>query len=154
MNKPETPSSNSAEGARTACLPGRQRGISILEAVIAIVLLGVGSSMLIVSSKSSTAGNSRSKVFGSAATATKEAMEEIQILPFDSLSRLNNTVIRHSQGPAVTVLATARGVARSDVADMTRLDTSSLRYLILKTRFKDRAGAMVTKNFTTIIFKP
>jgi hypothetical protein len=99
-------------------------------------------------------GQLRSKVYGDAATATKEALESVQLLPLDSVSLLKNTVMPHSQGPTITVKASCRGVAASDVNNIASLDTTSLRYLTLDTYFKSKAGATVVKNFHTIVYRP
>ncbi|MDB5048841.1 MAG: hypothetical protein JWO30_1912 [Fibrobacteres bacterium] len=131
-----------------------QTGISLLEVAIAVVILGIAGSILAAASKTSVTGQLRSKAYGDAATATREVLENIQLLSLDSVSRLLGTPMGHSQGPTVTVSATARGVLPSDVSDFGGLDTSSLRYLTLLTRFKSKAGGDVNKTFTTIVFKP
>jgi hypothetical protein len=132
----------------------REAGISLLEVVIAVVLLSAAASILIVTSRTSAMGMVRSHVYGDAATATKEVLESIKLLPFDSLSGLQERVMPHSQGPTVTVSATSRGVAAGDVADISRYDTSTLRYVTLQTEFKSNSGETVTKKFSTILFKP
>ncbi len=131
-----------------------ERGLTLLEVLIAVVIISIAAVILMAASKTSVAGQLRSKVYGDAATATKEALEEIQSLPLDSLSRLSSTPISHTQGPTVSVVATARGVVPGDVANFAALDTSSLRYVTLATRFPGKTGSPVTRTFTTIVFKP
>ena len=133
---------------------GSQTGISLLEVLVAVVILGIAGSILAVTSKSSVTGQLRSKAYGDAATATREVLENIRLLSLDSISHLLGTPMDHTQGPAVVVSATARGVLPGDVSDFGGLDTSSLRHLTLQTRFKNKAGADVNKTFTTIVFKP
>lgn len=131
-----------------------ERGLTLLEVLIAVVIISIAAVILMAASRTSVAGQLRSKVYGDAATATKEALEEIQSLPMDSLSRLSGTPMAHTQGPTVSVSATARGVLPADVANFGALDTSSLRYVTLATRFPGKTGAPVTRTFTTIVFKP
>ncbi len=131
-----------------------QRGISLLEVVMAVIILSIAASILATASKSAVTGQLRSKAYGDAATATKEALESIELLPLDSVTRLSATAMEHSQGPSVTVSATAREVRPGDVSNFSGLDTSSLRHLTLRTRFKNKAGGDVIKTFTTIVFKP
>jgi hypothetical protein len=131
-----------------------QAGATMVEVVVAVIILGIAASIMVVSSKTSVVGQLRSKAYGDAATATKEVLESIQILPLDSVSRLAGAAMEHTQGPSVTVRATSRGVLPADVTDFARLDTSSLRHLTLQTFFKNKAGGEVAKTFTTIIFKP
>ena len=131
-----------------------ERGLTLLEVLIAVVIISIAAVILMAASRTSVAGQLRSKVYGDAATATKEALEEIQSLPMDSLSRLSATPMAHTQGPTVSVSATTRGVRPADVANFAALDTSSLRYVTLATRFPGKTGVPVTRTFTTIVFKP
>jgi type II secretory pathway pseudopilin PulG len=132
----------------------RQSGISLLEVVIGVIIISFAGSILMVSSRTSVTGQLRSKIYGDAATATKEAIENIQLLPLDSVTRLSSSPMEHTQGSTVTVKATARGVVPADVSNFAALDTSTLRYVTLQTRFKNKAGNTATKTFTTIIYKP
>jgi prepilin-type N-terminal cleavage/methylation domain-containing protein len=134
--------------------PESQSGVSMLEVVVAVVILSIAASILAATTRNSATGQLRSKAYGDAATATKEALESIQLLSLDSISRLSSTDMEHTQGPSVSVSATARGVIPGDVSNFAGLDTSSLRHLTLRTRFKSKAGADVVKTFTTIVFKP
>ncbi len=133
--------------------PG-QCGLTLIEVLIAVVILAFAASILIFSSRSSVTGQLRSKVYGDAATATKEALQGVELLPLDSLSRLRDTPMAHSQGPGITVLATARSLLPGDVEDLSRLDTSTLRHVTLRTLFKKKSGENVAKQFTTILFRP
>ena len=131
-----------------------QEGVSLLEVIIAVIIISIAASIYMVSSRTSVTGQIRSKVYGEAATATKEALELIQIWPLDSLKTLNNSPIPHNQGAGVEVRATSRGVRASDVRDISILDTTTLRHVTLVTRFKSKAGGKVAKSFSTIVFKP
>jgi prepilin-type N-terminal cleavage/methylation domain-containing protein len=133
---------------------GSQAGISLLEVAVAVVIIGIAASILAATSKTTVTGQLRSKAYGDAATATREVIEEIQLLSLDSISHLVGTIMGHTQGSAVTVSATARGVLPGDVSNFSGLDTSSLRYVTLQTRFRNKAGGTVNKTFTTIVFKP
>jgi prepilin-type N-terminal cleavage/methylation domain-containing protein len=129
-------------------------GLTLLEVLIGVIILTIAASILVVSSRTSITGQLRSKVYGDAATATKEALESIQLLPLDSLSLLKNAVMQHSQGPAIEVKATIRGLVSTDVNNIAILDTTTLRYLTLDTYFKAKSGATVVKNFHTIVYRP
>jgi prepilin-type N-terminal cleavage/methylation domain-containing protein len=131
-----------------------QRGVSLLEVMIAVIILGIASGIMVMTSKISVTGQTRSKVYGDAATATKEVLENLQAMPIDSLSQLNNTVMSHSQGSSIIVKATARSLVAADVDDISALDTTSLRRVTLNTQFKNKAGAWVTKVFSTIVYRP
>ena len=133
---------------------GSQKGLTLLEVLIAVIVLSLAASLLVFSSRSSVTGYVRSKIWGDAATATKEAMANLEMLPIDSLSRLSKTPITHSQGSGIQVFATVRGVTPSDVSNFATLDTSTLRYVTLSTQFKNKAGNLVKKEFTTILIKP
>lgn len=141
-------------GTRERGARASQRGASLLEVMIAVIILSVASGILIMTSKISTTGQTRSKVYGDAATATKEVLENLQTLSVDSISKLNNTVMTHSQGASVVVKASARSLVAADVDDITALDTTSLRRVTLNTQFKNKAGAWVTKVFSTIVYRP
>jgi Tfp pilus assembly protein PilV len=131
-----------------------QKGASLLEVMIAVIILTVASGIMIMTSKISVTGQTRSKVYGDAATATKEVLENLQTLSVDSLSRLNNTVMTHSQGSSIIVKASARSLVAADVDDISALDTTSLRRVTLNTQFKNKAGSWVTKVFSTIVYRP
>lgn len=131
-----------------------QRGLTLVEVVVAVVIIGIAAVIMLAASRTSVAGQLRSKVYGDAAVATKEALEEIQLMTMDAVSGLRATPMPHSQGPTVTVRATARGVRPTDVTDFSALDTSSLRHLTLATSFPGQAGDPVERTFTTIVFKP
>jgi prepilin-type N-terminal cleavage/methylation domain-containing protein len=133
--------------------PG-QSGLTLLEVLIAVVILGIASVILMAASRGTVAGQLRSKVYGDVAVATKEALEEIQLLTMDEVTKLSATSMPHSQGPSVTVRATARSVKPTDVTDFAALDTSSLRHLTLAASFPGHAGDPVERTFTTIVFKP
>lgn len=133
---------------------GGQGGLSLIEVLIAITILAVSGTLLLMASRTSVTGQQRAKVYGEAATAAKEVLEGVQLLGLDSVSRLQDTPMEHSQGGTVEVRATARGVQPSDIANFAGLDTSTLRHLTLRTRFPGESGALVTKVFTTIVFKP
>lgn len=134
--------------------PNPQRGFSLLEVIIGIIILGVASTTLLFASRTAVTGQLRSKAYGDAATATREALESIQLLTLDSVSRLKNAPVPHSQGPLVAVEATTSLLAAADVANLNALDTTTLRRLTLKTRFKNKAGQDVVKTFNTILYKP
>jgi Tfp pilus assembly protein PilV len=145
---------NSSGIERPSQGPSRAAGVSLIEVLIALVILTAAGTLLAFSSRSSVTGQLRTKVYGDAATATREAMENIDLLPFDSLVNLNNASITHSQGPSIHVFASVRSLLPTDVADINALDTSSLRYITLRTEFKSQAGSLVSKHFSTIIFRP
>lgn len=133
--------------------PG-QGGASLLEAVVAIIILSFAGTLLVANSRTSASGQERSKVYGEASTATKEVLESLRILGLDSLSRVRGRSMPHSQGPAIEVKATVRGVLPSDVDGFAGLDTATLRYVTLRTFFRSHAGAPVSKTFSTILYKP
>jgi prepilin-type N-terminal cleavage/methylation domain-containing protein len=132
----------------------QEKGVSLIEVLIAVVVISMAILVLVYASRTSVAGQLRSKVYGDAATATREAMENIQLLPFDSLNLLLEAPINHSQGSGVKVFASVRGLLPGDVSNMDDVDTSSLRYLVLRTEFKNKVGARVSKSFTTILYRP
>ena len=133
--------------------PG-QAGIGLLEVVIGVILLGLTSTLLIVSSRTSVTGQLRSDVYNHAAIGTKEVLENIQLMPLGDISSLRNKVMPQSQAATVTVRATSRNVDRADVSDFDQLDTSSLRHITLITEFKSKTGEKVFKRFSIIVFKP
>jgi hypothetical protein len=132
----------------------RESGVSLLEVCIAVVILGIAGTLLMVNSRTSETGQQRSRIYGEAATATQEVLAEIQLLNLDSMSRLKNTLMAHSQGTDISVRATVRGVLAGDVDDFPGLDTTTLRALTLSTSFKSKSGRTVTKRFNTILYKP
>lgn len=138
-----------------ACPPSSgQAGISLLEVIVSVTILGVAGGFLLMNSRTSATGNERSKVYAEASTATKEVLETIRLLPLDSLSRLQDRVMEHSQGTGVLVRATVRGVLPPDVDGFAGLDTSTLRHLTLRTSYRNVAGSMVGRTFSTILYKP
>ena len=132
----------------------REAGVSLLEALIGIVLIGMAAAFLIYSSRTSAAGQTRSKVYGDAGAATREVMENIALMPLDTVARLDNTLMTHSQGPGVEVRASARAVQPADVSNFSDLDLATLRHLTLVTRFANKAGGKASKTFTTIVYRP
>jgi len=140
--------------ARQIAATGGQAGLGMLEVLIAVIIISIAATILIISSRTAVTGQQRSRAYGDAATAVKEAMEIIQMLPLDSISRMSDTPLEHSQGPSVAVKASARGVLPSDVTNFASQDTSTLRYITLQASFKSQAGFTVTKIFTTVIYKP
>lgn len=141
-------------GRRLGTHTGDSSGFGLLEALVAVAILGVAAAILIAASRTSVAGQQRSRVYGDAATAVKEALEGLQLLSLDSLSRLADAALPHSQGAKVEVRATARGVRPADVADFAALDTSSLRHVTLTAVFPGQTGAPVRKTFSTIVYRP
>lgn len=136
-------------------LKGTSRGgFTLIEVVVAVAVLALAAAIMMSVSRTSVAGQLRSRIYGDAAVATKEALEEIQLLPLDEVTRLSGTAMPHSQGPEVTVRATARGIRPGDVSDISALDTSSLRHLTLATSFPGQSGDPVERTFTTIVFRP
>lgn len=131
-----------------------QGGISLLEVMIAVIILSVASAILVMTSKVSVTGQTRSKVYGNAAMATKEVLENLRTLSVDSVSKLNDKPMPHSQGGSVEVKVTARGLTSADVDDIAALDTSSLRHVTLHTSFKSKAGDWITKSYSTIVYMP
>lgn len=131
-----------------------QRGLTLIEVLVAVVIIGIAAVIMVAASRGTIAGQLRSKVYGDVAVATKEALEEIQLLTREEVSVLSSTSMPHSQGPGVTVRATARSLRPSDVTDIAALDTSSLRHLTLAASFPGQAGDPVERTFTTIVFKP
>ncbi len=132
------------------------KGLSLLEVLIAIIIIAVASSIFMVSSRSSLTGNERSKMYGDAAVATKEVMAAVQLMTLAEVDLLNATDMadHHSQGAGVAVKATARVIAAGDVTDIASLDATTLRHVTLATTFKNKTGGNVTKTFTTIVYKP
>ena len=131
-----------------------QAGLTLLEVIIAIIILSVATVAMINTSSISVTGQTRSKVYGDASTASKEVLENLRALSLDSLSRLDNALMPHSQGNGVRIYVTAHGVTASDVDSFSILDTTTLRRLVMNTQFKSKAGDWVTKSFSTIMYKP
>ncbi|MEO7955518.1 MAG: prepilin-type N-terminal cleavage/methylation domain-containing protein [Fibrobacteria bacterium] len=132
----------------------RQGGFSILEVLVATLLISIGASVLVMSARTSKTGQARSKVYGDAVTAAKEVLEELHIMSLADISRLNGVYIPHSQDTTTKVLVTVRGVRATDVGNFGSLDTASLRYVTLRVRFISQAKAQAEKVFTTILYKP
>lgn len=132
----------------------RQRGISLLEVLIGVVLLSIAGSILMVTSRTSVIGQRQSKVYGDAATATKEVLEQVQIMPLKEVDLLNKTAMKHSQGPSVSITATVRSLVDKDVANIAVLDTTTLRHLTIDTKFMSKSGANAVMSFTTILYRP
>ncbi len=139
---------------KTAAASRSQAGLTLLEVIIGVIILSIAASILVVTSRTSMLGQTRSKVYGDAATATKEALQTIQLLPLDSVSRLDNNLMEHSQGPSVEVRASSRSLTSADVTDLAAFDTSSLRYITLATSFHSQSGITVSKVFHTIVYRP
>lgn len=133
---------------------GRQDGISILEALVATLLISIGASVLVTSARTAKTGQARSKVYGEAVTAAKEVLEDMRIMSLAEVSRLNGADMPHSQGTAIKVLVTVRGVRPTDVGGFASLDTSKLRHASLQVRFLNQAKVRTEKVFTTILYKP
>lgn len=131
-----------------------QKGTSLLEVVIAVIILSFASTLLLLNSRTSAAGNQRSQAYSEAASATKEVFESLQQLPMDSLERIHGRTMPHSQSADVKVIADVRDVSPADVDDFAAQDTSSLRRVSLRTTFSNHAGDQVTKSFSTILYKP
>src|SRR4051794_25089812 len=98
--------------------PFPQRGFSLLEALIGIVILGIATTVMTLSSRTAQTGQLRSKTYGEASTATWEVLEQVQLMPIASMDQLHGKVMEHSQGADITVKATIRGTEASDVADI------------------------------------
>lgn len=126
----------------------------MLEVVVAVIILSFASGVLIMNSKTSGAGDQRTKIYGEVTVATREVLESLKLLQLDSLSKIKSVVQPHSQSSNITVTANVRGVLTTDVDNFTSLDTSSLRHVTLTTRYPNQAGITASKVFTTIIYKP
>jgi type II secretory pathway pseudopilin PulG len=131
-----------------------QNGISLLEVVVAVIILSFASSVLIMNSKTSGAGDQRTKIYGEVTVATREVLDALKLLPLDSLSKIKSKVQPHSQSAKIVVTADVRGVLATDVDNFASIDTSTLRYVSLSTSFPNKAGIKVAKVFSTIIYKP
>lgn len=131
-----------------------QGGLTLLEVLIALIIVSVALGVFLTSSNTSLIGNERSRVYGGAAAATVEAHESVKLMSMAQVKALNNTVVPHSQGSQITVTATARNVASTDVSDIASLDPSKLQFVTLSTAFKNKKGVKVTKTFTTIVYRP
>jgi prepilin-type N-terminal cleavage/methylation domain-containing protein len=134
--------------------PRLQGGLTLLEVLIALIIVSVALGIFLTSSNTSLIGNERSRVYGGAATATVEAHEAVKLMSMDQIKALSNTPVPHSQGSRITVTATARNVLSTDVGDYATLDASKLQFVTLSTAFMNKAGVKVTKTFTTIVYKP
>jgi Tfp pilus assembly protein PilV len=134
--------------------PPRQGGFSLLEALIGIVILAIATTVMTLASRTAQTGQLRSRTYGEASTATWEVLEQVQNMPLDSMGKLRDRIMEHSQGPDITVKASVRGTISSDVADINDLDTTSLRRLDLTTTFKAVNGDVRTMKFHTIIYQP
>ncbi|HKP95528.1 MAG TPA: type II secretion system protein [Fibrobacteria bacterium] len=130
------------------------RGFSLLEVLIGIVILGIATTVMTLSSRTAQTGQMRSKTYGEAATATWEILEQVQNMSIDSMDRLKDRVMEHSQGPDITVKASIRGTLSSDVANINDLDTTSLRRLDILTTFKGANGQIRSMRFHTIVYRP
>lgn len=140
--------------ARARITGGRQAGVSLLEVLVAVLLISFGATVLVMGARTSRTGQERSKVYGEAVSAAKEVLEELNLKTLPEISRLAGTPMPHSQGPGTEVFATARGVRSTDVGNFPSLDTASLRHVTLRIRFRNKAGNRVEKVFTTILYKP
>jgi prepilin-type N-terminal cleavage/methylation domain-containing protein len=129
-------------------------GFSLIEVLMAMMLIAVAGSIFITTSHNSLIGNHRSKVYGDVAMATEEALESLVLLPLDSIKSLNSTPMKHSQGTSVTVQATSRRIQSTDVDHITSQDTSTLRYVTLASSFKNQAGAWITKTYSLVVYRP
>jgi prepilin-type N-terminal cleavage/methylation domain-containing protein len=145
-------------GLRFALPPRRpsrtQCGLTLLEVLVALIILSVALGIFLTSSRTSQVGNERSRVYGGAATAVVEAHEAVKLMTLAQVKALRNTPVTHSQGSRVTVTATSRDVTAADVGDLSTLDAAKLQFVTLSTAFRNRQGAQVTKSFTTIIYRP
>jgi prepilin-type N-terminal cleavage/methylation domain-containing protein len=145
------------KGAAGTAVPTRrwsERGLTLLEVMIAVIILSIASALMMATSRISTTGQNRSKIYGDASTATREVLENLRTLTLDSINHLSNSKMPHSQGGSVEVYVTSRSLIAADVDDINALDTTSLRWVTLNTRFKSKAGTWVTKTFSTIVYKP
>lgn len=131
-----------------------QQGISLLEVVVAVIILSFASGVLIMNSKTSGAGDQRTKLYGEVTVATREVLDALKLLPLDSLTKIKSKVQSHSQSSNIVVTANVRGVLPTDVDNFAKLDTSSLRYVTLTTSYPNQAGLRVSKIFSTIVYKP
>ncbi len=129
-------------------------GFTLIEVLIAIVLIGVAGSIFVGTSHNSLIGNQRSKTYGAVALATQEALENVVLLPLDSLKGLSNTILQHSQGSGVTIKASSRGVTSADMKNINQQDTTTLRYVTLMADFKNQAGNLVTKTYGFVVYRP
>lgn len=134
--------------------PRAQRGLTLLEVLVALIVVGVAAGLFLSSNRTASFGNERSGIYGKAANATLEAVEAVRLMSLDAAGRLRESEIAHTQGGAIRVTATVRSVSASDVHDLAALDTASLRHLTLKTAFQGKGGRQVEKTFTTILYKP
>jgi prepilin-type N-terminal cleavage/methylation domain-containing protein len=131
-----------------------EAGFSLLETLVALIVLAALSGFLVSNSRTAGKGNAQSRIYGKAATATKEAVESLNLLSLREVSALREKAMHHSQGPAITVVATARSVRSGDVPDINAQDTSTLRMVDLVTTFQGAAGKPVEKRFTLVVYKP
>lgn len=134
--------------------PRSQDGLTLLEVLVAIIIVSLALGIFLTSSRTSLVGNERSRVYGGAATATVEALEAVKLMSLAQVKALRSTPVAHSQGSPITVTATARDVTAADVSDLATLDASTLQLVTLSTAFKNRQGVQVTKTFSTIIYRP
>jgi hypothetical protein len=129
-------------------------GISLLETLVALVVLAILSGYLVHNSRTAGKGNAQSRIYGKAATATKEAIESLDLLSLKEVSSLREKSMQHSQGPSITVVATARNLQPGDAPDINAQDTSTLRMVDLVTTFQGAAGKPVEKRFSVVVYKP
>lgn len=131
-----------------------RKGLTLLEVLVGVVIISIAAVVMLANSRSAATGQVRSKVYGNAATATREAEEVVSLMPLDSIDRLRETEMPHTQGPRIEVTATARPLTEADGEDLTTLETASLRHLTFRTTFESASGGRVTRVFTTVVYRP
>jgi Tfp pilus assembly protein PilV len=109
----------------------RERGISMLEVVVAMMVAGVALAAFMQSVKPAIKGNKTNKAYIDITGGLAEVLDSAMTQPVASLDLMNGNVYRSRQGVSVKVLVSSYTQAQADGL-MPGLDISRMRKITVK----------------------
>ncbi len=133
-----------------------QNGFSLLEALIALVVLGITLTYFITGTRTSTAGNHRADIQTRVTLSVQETMEHLYLMNISDLDNLDADAMLISRPEdAIAVRVKVRNVSPAELQFPGAQDLSTLRHVTLTATFPGEGGSAArSRRFASILYAP
>ena len=134
----------------------KQNGLTLLEVLVALIIVGIVISIFSYYTNTSIFGNKRSQEYGSMTNRVNQMMQRVNIVTADSILASGGTLTLVDVLKGDSTIATVRQATAADLNnEVTAADVNFgfLWYVLIKVQYTGTSGSKTFKNFTTVTFK-